>query len=69
MEKMISQIGFLSKDICNLLADCGETSVLTIKTRLNISNTMVYLSLGWLLREGKVFIKKNGDEYLVGLEN
>ena len=67
MENMVKQVGFLAGDICNLLNDYGEVSVLTIRSKLNISNTLVYLTIGWLLREGKVYIKKEEDDYLVGL--
>ncbi len=66
---MTNQTGFLAADICNMLNDCGETSVLTLKSKLNVSNTLIYLAIGWLLREGKVYIKKEGDDYLVGPVN
>ncbi len=64
---MTNQIGFLAVDIYNMLKDCGEVSVLTVKSKLNVSNTQVYLAIGWLLREGKLDIKKEGDDYLVKL--
>ena len=68
MENMASQIGFLANDIIALLGDCGESSVLTIKSKLNVSNTMAFLAIGWLSREGKVYIRKEGDDFLVGIE-
>lgn len=64
---MTNRIGFIAIDICNMLKDCGEVSVLKIRSRLNISNTLVFLAIGWLSREGKVYIRKEGDDYLVGL--
>lgn len=67
MEDMINQIGFLSGDIYNLLCDCGESSILTIKSKLNISNTMTCMAMGWLLREGKIYIRKDKDDYMIGI--
>ena len=67
MEDMVNHIGFLSGDIYKLLCDYGESSILTIKSKLNISNTVAYMAMGWLLREGKIYIRKDKDDYMVGL--
>ncbi len=67
MKDMTNQIGFLAIDICNMLKDSGEVSVLRIRSGLNVSNTLVFLAIGWLSREGRVHIRKEGDDYLVWL--
>ncbi len=54
-------IGTKSGEIWHYLQSCGETSILKLKAETGCSATVLHLSLGWLLREGKVqFSKKNG---------
>ena len=64
---MLEQIGFLSSDIIEILKEHNELSVLAIRTRLGVSNTSVYLAIGWLLREGKVNLRKGEKDFTVGL--
>lgn len=64
---MINQVGFIARDVYRFLNEQQEASVIVVKHRLNISSTLVYMAIGWLMREGKIYVKKDGDSFLVGV--
>lgn len=64
---MSKQIGLLAGKIWNFLNAKGEVPVLVLKTRLGVPNSLLYLALGWLIREEKIYIKKEMKDYRVGL--
>jgi len=64
---MSEEVGLLAGKIWNLLNATGEVSVLVLKTRLGVTNSLLYLALGWLMREEKIYIKKQMKDYRVGL--
>ncbi len=64
---MINDVGFLAGRIWKYLSQHNEMDTIKIKLDLKISNTMLYLALGWLAREGKIYIKKEKKNYRVGL--
>jgi hypothetical protein len=64
---MSKQVGLLAGKIWNFLNAKGEVPVLVLKTRLGVPNSLLYLALGWLMREEKIYIKKEKRSYLVGL--
>lgn len=55
MEQTIGETAGL---IWNYLDSHGETEVTKIKFDLNLNNTTLFLSLGWLLRENKIQLQK-----------
>jgi hypothetical protein len=62
MDEMSSKIGLTAGDIWYYLSENGKSSSpIKIKSVLGISNTMLYLALGWLSREDKIIIEQ--DEY------
>jgi hypothetical protein len=63
MSGMSSKVGLIAGDIWYFLSESGESSPIKIKVALGISNTMLYLALGWLSREDKVVIEQNDEEY------
>ncbi len=64
---MSEEVGLLAGKIWNLLNATGEVPVLVLKTRLGVTNSLLYLALGWLMREQKIYIKKQMKDYRVGL--
>jgi predicted RNA-binding protein (virulence factor B family) len=60
--EMSSKIGLIAGDIWHYLSENGKSSPIKIKSVLGISNTMLYLALGWLSREDKIIIEQD-DEY------
>ena len=47
-------VGIVAGNVWKHLSDNGASDVIKIKFALNITNTELFLSLGWLLREGKL---------------
>ncbi|NIM03727.1 hypothetical protein GTN66_06225 [bacterium] len=64
---MSEQVGLLAGKIWNFLNAKGEVPVLVLKTKLGVPNSLLYLALGWLMREEKIYIKKERKDYRVGL--
>jgi len=68
MSDMISRIGFAAGEIWKYLNENGESSPIKIKANLGMSNTMLYLALGWLSREDKVNIEQVDFSYKISLK-
>jgi len=64
---MSEEIGLLAGKIWNFLNAKGEISVLLLKTKLGVPSSLLYLALGWLMREQKIYIKQETKDYRVGL--
>jgi len=64
---MTERIGVAAGDIWKYLKEHGESSPIKIKANLGLSNTMLYLSLGWLARENKVIIVQADYSYKISL--
>ncbi len=57
---MIEEIGEIAGEIWNLLYNNGEMSISRVVSRVNATQSIAYMGLGWLAREDKLeFIKKN----------
>ena len=57
---MIEEIGEIAGEIWNLLYNNGEMSISRVVSRINATQSIAYMGLGWLAREDKLeFIKKN----------
>ncbi|MDR2192703.1 MAG: winged helix-turn-helix domain-containing protein [Endomicrobium sp.] len=65
---MIDQVGFSAGLIWQFLYENGESSPIKIKASLGLSNTLLYLALGWLAREGKVNIARLEHSYKIFLK-
>ncbi|MDR1244358.1 MAG: winged helix-turn-helix domain-containing protein [Endomicrobium sp.] len=68
MSRMSSKIGLIAGDVWCFLSENGESSPIKIKAALGISNTMLYLALGWLSREDKIVIEQNEYSYKISLK-
>ena len=65
---MIERIGHAAGEIWGYLLEHGESSPIKIKANLGMSNTMLYLALGWLARENKVNIVQQDYSYKISLK-
>lgn len=63
---MITQIGIASGEILNLIDEKKRpVSVSEVETHLENEKELVYMSIGWLVREGHVHMVNDGkDKYL-----
>ena len=64
---MIEVIGTVAGQIWRYLDTNGESTPIQIKANLGLSNTMLYLALGWLSRENKVSITPHEYTYKISL--
>jgi LEA14-like dessication related protein len=64
---MQSDIGLVAGDIWRYLIENGDSSTIKIRVSLGISNTMLYLALGWLSREDKINIIIMDYSYKISL--
>jgi hypothetical protein len=65
---MVNRIGTAAGEIWKYLHENGESSPIKIKASLGLSNTMLYLALGWLAREDKVNIAQHEYSYKISLK-
>ena len=68
MAEMTNRIGFAAGEIWKYLLENGESSPIKIKANLGLSNTLLYLALGWLAREDKVYIRQLEHSYRISLK-
>ena len=64
---MQDEIGLTAGQVWEFLDGRGETSSLQIRSSLKITQTMVFLALGWLEREGKISLLYRDRCYWVSL--
>jgi LEA14-like dessication related protein len=65
---MQSDIGLVAGDIWKYLIENGDSATIKIRVSLGISNTMLYLALGWLSREDKINIVITDYSYKISLK-
>ena len=65
---MQSSIGLIAGDIWKYLIENGDSSTIKIRVSLGISNTMLYLALGWLSRQDKINIISTDYSYKISLK-
>jgi Protein of unknown function (DUF2582). len=68
MTEIIDRVGYSAGEIWRYLLENGESSPIKIKANLGLSNTMLYLALGWLAREDKVNIVQHDYSYKISLK-
>jgi len=64
---MISTIGDAAGKIWKYLDTNGESTIASLKKNLELKPEQVTMSLGWLAREGKVEMQKNGTSVKIQL--
>ncbi len=68
MTEMNDRVGFAAGEIWKYLNENGESSPIKLKASLGLSNTLLYLALGWLAREDKVNIRQHEYSYRISLK-
>jgi hypothetical protein len=68
MSDMKERIGITAGEIWKYLFENGESTTIKLKANLGLSNTMLYLALGWLSREDKVVISRLEHSYIISLK-
>lgn len=64
---MWDEIGGVAGQVWGFLNEHGESSSLQIRSSLKITQTALFLSLGWLAREGKISLLYRDRSYWVCL--
>lgn len=64
----LSEVGQVAGNVWNYLNLNGETSSLKIRSALQIPQSLLFLSLGWLAREGKVRLVSGEQGFLISLK-
>jgi hypothetical protein len=62
-----SEIGQIAGDVWRYLDRNGETSALRLRSALKVSQSSLFLALGWLCREEKVRVTPGEKGYRVAL--
>lgn len=63
----IESIGENAGRVWKVLHELGQVSLSSLKQNAELSDKDVYMSLGWLAREGKISFVSKGNQQLVGL--
>ncbi len=64
---MITEIGIVAGEIWDLLEKSKETSLKNIIKKIDKSPKLIFMSIGWLAREGHIILKKENNDYKVCL--
>lgn len=62
---MITEIGIVAGEIWQYLEKYNEATLSQIVKSIDRERDLVMMSLGWLGREGHIFITKEGDDYKI----
>jgi hypothetical protein len=62
-------IGITAGEIWKYLSEKGTSTIMEIKSNLGVSNTLLHLALGWLVRENKIELAESGHTYKVSLKS
>jgi len=64
---MITEIGIGAGDIWHFLDKHGEVTLTQLFTGIEKPKELILMSLGWLAREGHVFVWFENNEYRINL--
>ncbi|MEW6556256.1 MAG: winged helix-turn-helix domain-containing protein [Elusimicrobiota bacterium] len=65
---MTHEIGVIAGKIWHYLDKNGEVTALKLKSALGVTNTTLYMGIGWLARENKVNIVEYAKGYKLSLK-
>ncbi|PKN00871.1 MAG: hypothetical protein CVU77_07985 [Elusimicrobia bacterium HGW-Elusimicrobia-1] len=66
---MNEKIGAAAGAVWRFLSEASEPSgIIKIKTGLSLSNSEVFLALGWLARENKIVMEAKGNTIFVSIK-
>ncbi len=66
---MITEIGIVAGEIWQLLDSEGSMRLKEINGKVERSEYLILMSLGWLSREGHVILDKEEDDFIVTLRD
>lgn len=64
---MVTEIGITAGDIWHYLDEHGRSKISSVAKGIDKGKEVVFMSTGWLAREGHVIVEKVGKEYEVWL--
>lgn len=64
---MITEIGITAGDIWHYLDEHGEATFSQLASSIDRPRDLLFMSLGWLAREGHIILNKEGDNYTISL--
>ncbi|MEI7904201.1 MAG: winged helix-turn-helix domain-containing protein [Candidatus Firestonebacteria bacterium] len=50
------------------LSSAGESSISKIKKDTKMPDSLIYIGVGWLAKEGKVYVRRDGGSIKVSLK-
>jgi hypothetical protein len=65
---MQEKIGITAGHVWEYLYNHGPVTAIKLKSELGISNTLLYLALGWLGREDKIIITESAHSNKISLK-
>lgn len=65
---MMHDIGSTAGKIWNYLNQNKEVTALKLKSALGITNTLLYMGIGWLARENQIIITEYSKGYKLSLK-
>jgi len=60
---MITEIGIVAGEIWHLLEKTKDISLSKLVKKIDKPESLIFMSLGWLAREGHISLKKYNNEY------
>ena len=64
---MITEIGIVAGEIWHFLDEHNEVTFTQLAKGLERDRDLLFMSLGWLAREGYIIVIKEGDDYKIWL--
>lgn len=64
---MITEIGITAGDIWHYLDNYGEVTFMQLASSIDRPKELLFMSLGWLAREGHVILNQEGQDYKISL--
>ncbi|GAI20689.1 unnamed protein product [marine sediment metagenome] len=64
----MEEIGTIAGKILDYLVKHGPSDTIQIKFSLSITNSQLYLALGWLARENKISITKDKNIHRISIK-
>ena len=62
-------IGSIAGEIWRYLEVNGTSTVIKLKSGVGVPNSILYLAIGWLSREGQINISEYGHTFKVSIKN
>lgn len=64
---MITEIGIVAGEIWHFLDEHSEVTFTQLSSGLERNRDLLFMSLGWLAREGYIVVIKEGNDYKIYL--